>query len=92
MNAIASQEETYDVVVVGTGAGAMLTAARAHDLGLSVLVIEKTDKYGGTSAVSGGGIWIPNNDHIAASGGSDSMEDAKAYLVAAARAPVCTVL
>ena len=88
MNAIASREEAYDVVVVGTGAGAMLAAARAHDLGLSVLVIEKTDKYGGTSAVSGGGIWIPNNDHIAASGGSDCAEDAQAYLVAAAKGEV----
>jgi len=51
----------YDVVVVGSGAGGMLSAIRAHDLGLKSIVIEKTDRYGGTSAVSGGGIWIPRN-------------------------------
>ncbi len=50
----------YDVVVVGSGAGGILTAIRAHDLGLRTVVIEKTDRYGGTSAVSGGGIWIPS--------------------------------
>ena len=68
---------TYDVIVVGSGAGAMLTAARAHDLGLSVLVVEKSDKYGGTSAVSGGAIWIPNNSQMQI---KDSHEEALTYL------------
>lgn len=77
-----TQPGAYDVVVVGSGAGALLSACRAHDNGLSVLVIEKTAKYGGTSAVSGGGIWIPNNDHIARDGGSDNAEDAYTYLKA----------
>ncbi|NLP64876.1 FAD-binding protein [Paraburkholderia sacchari] len=73
----------YDVVIVGSGAGAMMTACRARDNGLSVLIVEKTGLYGGTSAVSGGGIWIPNNDHVAAGGGQDSREEALAYLRAA---------
>jgi glycine/D-amino acid oxidase-like deaminating enzyme len=74
---------SFDVVIVGSGAGAMTAALRAHDLGLSVVVVEQSDQYGGTSAVSGGGIWIPNNDQIAQLGGSDSPDDALAYLKAA---------
>jgi 3-oxosteroid 1-dehydrogenase len=66
-----------DVLVVGSGAGGLLTAVRAHDLGLGALVIEKADRYGGTSAVSGGGIWIPNNDAVKA---VDSPELALTYL------------
>jgi 3-oxosteroid 1-dehydrogenase len=66
-----------DVVVVGSGAGGLLTAVRAHDLGLNSLVIEKCDRYGGTSAVSGGGLWIPNNPWNAE---LDSPEKALTYL------------
>ncbi|UTV60459.1 FAD-dependent oxidoreductase [Burkholderia arboris] len=73
-------DATYDVVVVGSGAGAMTAALRAHDQGLSVLVVEKSPVYGGTTAVSGGGIWIPCNDQIAALGGNDSYDEAIAYL------------
>ncbi|MCU1717665.1 FAD-binding protein [Pseudomonas sp. 5P_3.1_Bac2] len=67
------------VLVVGSGAGALLAANRAHDLGLDVLVIEKTDRYGGTSALSGGGIWIPNNQGIAQ---QDSYDQALTYFKA----------
>mgnify|MGYP000953401888 CR=1 FL=1 len=76
------ESTTYDVIVVGSGAGAMLTAARAHDLGLSVLVVEKSDKYGGTSAVSGGAIWIPTNSQMRI---KDSYDEALTYLKAATR-------
>ncbi len=69
----------YDVVVAGSGAGGMLAAIRCHDLKLRPIVIEKSDRYGGTSAVSGGAIWIPNNPDI---GARDSRENALAYLVA----------
>lgn len=81
-NDSASDTTEYDIIVVGSGAGAMLTACRAHDLGLSVLVVEKSDKYGGTSAISGGAIWIPNNSqmHI-----KDSYEEALTYIKASAR-------
>ena len=54
-----------DVLVVGSGAGGMLSALRARDLGLDVILIEKSDRYGGTSAVSGGGVWVPNNPAVA---------------------------
>ena len=75
-------QAAYDVIVVGSGAGAMSAAVVAADQGLSVLVVEKSDKYGGTSAISGGGIWIPNNHYFADKGGKDSYEKALTYLKA----------
>lgn len=77
-----SQTE-WDVIVVGSGAGAMTSAAIAADRGLSVLVVEKSDKFGGTSAISGGGIWIPNNHYFAAKGGKDSYDKALQYIMTA---------
>lgn len=73
----------YDLVVVGSGAGGMTAAVTAADQGLNVLLVEKTDQYGGTSALSGGGIWIPNNHHFHAIGGNDSEERGWTYLKAA---------
>ncbi|MFG5859730.1 FAD-binding protein [Metapseudomonas sp. CR1201] len=73
-------DHSCDVLVVGSGAGAMTAALRAHDLGSKVLVVEKSDRYGGTSAVSGGGIWIPCNHRMEALGGRDSAEEAIAYI------------
>nr|WKF60430.1 3-oxosteroid 1-dehydrogenase [Paraburkholderia busanensis] len=75
-----SETHAFDVVVIGSGAGGMLAACRAADRGLSVVVLEKSDKYGGTSAVSGGGIWIPCNHHIAELGATDTREAARTYL------------
>ena len=66
---------SWDVIVVGSGAGAMTSAVVAADRGLSVLVIEKSDKFGGTSAISGGGIWIPNNHYFKAKGGAYTREN-----------------
>jgi len=74
------QTYRFDVVVVGSGAGGMLAACRAADNGLSVAVLEKSAVYGGTSAVSGGGIWIPCNHHIAEIGASDTREAARIYI------------
>lgn len=72
--------EECDLVVVGSGAGGLTAACRAADLGLSVVVVEKSDHYGGTSAVSGGTVWIPNNHHMADLGEEDDPESALAYL------------
>jgi 3-oxosteroid 1-dehydrogenase len=72
--------DAYDVVVVGSGAGGMVTAIRARDRGMSVALMEKFHHYGGTSATSGGGRWIPINEAIAS---EDSIEKAVTYLVAA---------
>jgi len=82
MSQSTAQTKTFDVVVVGTGAGGMLAACRAADNGLSVVVLEKSGQYGGTSAVSGGGIWIPLNHHIAPAGGKDDYATALEYLLA----------
>jgi 3-oxosteroid 1-dehydrogenase len=69
--------ETYDVIVVGSGAAGAASALRAAERGLSVLIIEKAHKYGGTSAASGGVLWIPN--HGLTQNG-DSREQALQYL------------
>lgn len=78
-------EHEFDVVVAGSGAGAMLTAIRAADAGLSVLVIEKTGLVGGTSATSGGGIWIPANHDMRRVGLRDSVDSAFRYVKACAK-------
>ncbi|GAA0680190.1 3-oxosteroid 1-dehydrogenase [Marinobacterium maritimum] len=82
MTSQANVTDTYDVVVVGSGAGAMSAAIFAADQGMSVLIVEKSDKYGGTSALSGGGIWVPNNHFFKARGGEDSYDKALTYLKA----------
>jgi ABC-type transport system substrate-binding protein len=73
------------VQVVGTGAGALLGAIRAADLGLRTLVIEKTDLVGGTSATSGGAIWVPCNHDMKRVGIDDDLATAFGYVKACAR-------
>lgn len=79
-SANAHWDEEFDVVVAGSGAGGMTAALCARSQGLSAVVIEKDALFGGTSAVSGGGIWIPCNDDIPKVGGADSYEEALTYL------------
>src|SRR3546814_9935837 len=50
-----------DVVVVGSGAAALAAALAAHDAGARVAVVERASAVGGTTAVSGGGVWMPRN-------------------------------
>lgn len=76
------EEIAVDVLVVGSGAGALTAAITAHEHGGEVLVVEKSDLYGGTSATSGGGIWIPCNHLMAAHGESDTNDAAMEYLKA----------
>ena len=75
-------EHSYDVVVAGTGVAALSTAITAADAGLSVLMCESTDRWGGSSAMSGGGLWLPNNPLMRRDGAGDSREEALAYLEA----------
>jgi succinate dehydrogenase/fumarate reductase flavoprotein subunit len=70
---------TADVVVVGTGAAALAAALAAHDAGATVAVVERAGVVGGTTAVSGGGVWMPGN-HV--SGADDSRDEALAYMAA----------
>src|SRR6266436_5059399 len=74
--------ESYDVVVIGAGAGGMTAAAVAAAEGLSVLVIEKTEFVGGTTAWSGGMVWIPGNAQMKQAGLNDSPSEAASYLAA----------
>jgi len=73
-------DKEVDILVVGSGAGGLLAAAVAATGQADVLIVEKTAEFGGTSATSGGGIWIPNS-HLAAAGGhQDSPEEAFQYI------------
>ncbi len=74
--------EGYDVVVIGAGAGGMTAAAVAAAEGLRVLVIEKTRLVGGTTAWSGGMVWIPGNAKMKQAGLNDSLSEAASYLAA----------
>jgi 3-oxosteroid 1-dehydrogenase len=71
---------TTDLLVVGSGAGAMTAAFVAKREGLEALVVEKTEFFGGSSACSGGGLWIPNNPLMAEAGFRDSLEQARSYM------------
>jgi len=70
----------FDVVVLGTGAAGLVAALAAAEQGASVGLFEKTDRVGGTTAISGGGCWVPCNAQMAASGIADSRDDALRYL------------
>ncbi len=75
-------DHTYDVVVVGTGGAGFATALGAVDAGLSVLLLESTDRWGGSTAMSGGGLWLPDNPLMRRDGVGDSREEALTYLEA----------
>jgi 3-oxosteroid 1-dehydrogenase len=81
-------DQTVDLLIVGSGAGAMTAALRAHDGRLSTLVLEKTSLYGGSSAMSGGSLWIPNNHLMASAGISDSAAEGLTYLKAVTRGTI----
>lgn len=70
----------FDVVVAGSGAGGMAAALTAAQAGLSVLIVEKTSRVGGSTAISGGAIWAPLNAHSAAVGHPDTREQVQTYL------------
>jgi succinate dehydrogenase/fumarate reductase flavoprotein subunit len=71
---------TYDVVVVGSGCSGLTAALVCAKHGLRVLVVEKTRYFGGTTAFSGGGAWIPNNKYQPTINISDSTTQADQYL------------
>jgi 3-oxosteroid 1-dehydrogenase len=75
-------EREVDVLIAGSGAGGMVGAIAAHDRGFTTLVVEKAHGFGGSTAMSGGGIWIPNNPTLRRKGLADDVEDVRAYLSA----------
>ncbi len=73
-------DREVDILVVGSGAGGMLAALVASANHANVLIIEKEKLWGGTSATSGAGIWIPASDQAAAEGFHDNTDDAFRYV------------
>ena len=74
------QPLTCDVLVIGSGAGGMAAAITARKRGLDVILIEKEPWLGGTTAISGGWLWIPCNPIAERAGITDSLDNARAYL------------
>ncbi|MCW4353367.1 3-oxosteroid 1-dehydrogenase [Hoyosella sp. YIM 151337] len=72
--------QSYDVVVVGSGAAGMTAALVAAHHGLSAIIVEKTSRFGGSTARSGGGVWIPGNEALERAGVKESPDAARAYL------------
>ncbi|MFU8763699.1 MAG: FAD-dependent oxidoreductase [Haliea sp.] len=72
---------SFDVVVVGSGNGGLTAALCSYEMGTrDVLVVEKSALYGGTSSISGGGVWIPCNRYAREAGAEDSIDKARTYL------------
>ena len=69
-----------DFLVIGSGGGGMTAALMAHDLGADTLVVEKSEKFGGSTGMSGGAIWVANNRHMKRCGIADSREEGLTYL------------
>jgi succinate dehydrogenase/fumarate reductase flavoprotein subunit len=76
----AASEITCDVLVIGAGAAGLSCAVTSAVLKLDVIVVEKTSVVGGTTAWSGGWLWIPGNPHAVAAGIVDDVPRARRYL------------
>lgn len=76
-------DESRDFVIIGSGGGSMIAAIAVKDAGKDPLILEKTDKVGGSTAMSGGVFWIPNHPLQAREGIKDSADMARTYLDAA---------
>jgi 3-oxosteroid 1-dehydrogenase len=79
---VAVWDESFDVVIVGSGGGGMVAALAVADAGGKPVILEKQQYVGGSTAMSGGVIWVPNNPLMQADGVPDSYEDGLAYLQA----------
>ncbi|MFC4605179.1 3-oxosteroid 1-dehydrogenase [Rhodococcus kronopolitis] len=73
-------DETVDLVVVGSGAAGMAAAITAARNGLTAVIVEKSQYWGGSSARSGGGVWIPGNSVLRRQAPADDIEAARTYL------------
>lgn len=73
-------DDTYDVIIIGSGASGMAAAITAKKDGLQPIILEKAQYYGGTTAFSGGVLWIPGNHYYADKGVTDTRQAAEKYL------------
>lgn len=76
----ADADLTYDVIVLGSGAAGFAAAVTASCHGLKVLLVEKTSAFGGTSAISGGAVWLHDTDQARAAGHHLPAEQMRRYL------------
>ncbi|MGZ4454214.1 MAG: FAD-dependent oxidoreductase, partial [Nocardioides sp.] len=72
--------ESVDVVVVGAGGAGMTAALAARSHGLETVLLEKSAYFGGSTARSGGGVWIPGNYALRDAGQADDPAQSKLYL------------
>jgi succinate dehydrogenase/fumarate reductase flavoprotein subunit len=75
-----SETTTFDVIVLGSGAAGMAAALTASVEGCRVLLIERSDRIGGSTAISGGAVWAPLNAQSAAAGHPDTVDKVWTYL------------
>src|SRR5688572_280955 len=80
-------DKTYDFIVVGSGAASVVAALIVKMAGGRPLILEKSDLVGGSTAVSGGVLWVPCSGPMRRAGVTDSLEAASAYLDACAGPP-----
>ncbi len=73
-------KDVYDVVVVGAGGAGMTAALAAAHQGLDTVLVEKSNYFGGSTARSGGGVWVPGNYALREAGQADDPEESKRYL------------
>lgn len=76
---VKSWDMECDVLVAGSGGGGLVGAYTAASQGLKTILIESTDKFGGTTAYSGSGMWMPTNPVLRRAGSQDTLEAAKTY-------------
>jgi 3-oxosteroid 1-dehydrogenase len=77
---MAADQQEFDLVVVGSGAAGMTAALTAARNGLRAVVLEKTEHFGGSTARSGGGVWLPGNAALRRAGVRDTPAEAAEYL------------
>ena len=80
MSTHTTPDNSCDLLVIGSGAGALSAAVTAAHLGLKVIVVEKDPQYGGTTAWSGGWMWVPRNPLAVEAGLLERIEKPLSYL------------
>jgi 3-oxosteroid 1-dehydrogenase len=76
---VVNWDKSVDLLIVGSGGGGMVAALAAIDAGIEPLVVEKQALVGGSTGLSGGMVWLPNNPLMQSEGIEDSHEDGLAY-------------